>query len=165
MSYLSEAQGSRRHTTRSQTPRASASRARANTLRAALLIGTAAELAGASQSHPFTWLADLLVALALGALIAIVAIQPLPHSTPAIVARRPRGHDSSTEGRRWGRLRLPWVGSLGATAGWELFCYTASPRLAHPTLSSMLDGLDGSPVGRASAFAGWALLGWYLVTR
>ncbi|HEX6395042.1 MAG TPA: hypothetical protein VFZ97_16535 [Acidimicrobiales bacterium] len=115
------------------------------------------------RSKPFTWSADLVVALALCALIATVAIQRLSHSTPAIVARRSRGHEASTDGRR--RRWLLWVAPLGATAGWELFCYTASPRLAHPTLSSVLDGVDGSPAGRASAFAGWALLGWYLVTR
>ena len=60
------------------------------------------------------------------------------------------------------RLALVWAVAAVVITGWELFCYLAAPRSAHPTLSSLLDTLDASHGGKALAFALWLGLGWAL---
>jgi hypothetical protein len=50
-------------------------------------------------------------------------------------------------------------------AGWELYTYASAPRVAHPTLSTLIDLATSTQTGKAVSFAAWLLLGWYLVMR
>jgi hypothetical protein len=132
----------------------------------AVLGGAAvAEVTAASFARPFTWLADCVVSIAIGGLLAIVVTQRLAHPLPLGVARQRRPTSPSGENRLSGRRWAFWMGTITAAIAWELYSYAASPRGAHPTVSSMLDAFDTSHLGRAIAFAGWLTLGWYVATR
>jgi len=69
--------------------------------------------------------------------------------------------DGPGRGWRWVVVVAPLV----AVAAWELLCFAHGDRAAWPTLSSLLDDVDGSPLGRAATCAVWLGLGWTLVTR
>jgi len=125
----------------------------------------------AAFTRPFTWQADVVTAVALAALVAVVVVQ-LVGPVPAAFARRgPASAPVRRAGHRFGAHRYgpgrwaPWLVVLALVAGWELYCYFASPRVAHPTLSSLLDMATASDLGRGVAFAVWLALGAYLVTR
>jgi hypothetical protein len=123
------------------------------------------EVAAASFARPFTWLADCVVAIAIGGLLAIVITQCLVHPVPLSLARQ-RRPTPPARGNRLSRRRWAlWVGTISTAIAWELYCYAALPRSAHPTVSSMLDAFDSSDLGRAIAFAGWLTFGWYVATR
>jgi hypothetical protein len=55
-----------------------------------------------------------------------------------------------------------WAVLVGALAVWELAAYVASPRQAHPTLSSISDNVTSGHPTRALVFAVWVVLGWIL---
>ncbi|MDA8343455.1 MAG: hypothetical protein M0007_14720 [Actinomycetota bacterium] len=116
----------------------------------------------AAFTRPFTLAAGITVTLAYAGLAATLVAQRRVGTMPRMVARRPPVDGGP---RRFGRRWLVWAVSLGSVAAFELASYLQGPRAAHPTLSAMLDGLDATPAGRGAAFAAWALLGWYLVTR
>ncbi len=68
-------------------------------------------------------------------------------------------------GYRWGWRWALVVAPLLVTVAWELLCFAHGDRAAWPTLSSLLDDVDASPLGRGVACAAWLGLGWALVTR
>ena len=132
---------------------------------AVVVAAIAAEVLLASRARPFTWTADVVTAIALLTLVGVVILQyRLGRVAPRIIARRSTV-DLSGEGHRWGLRWTIWIAPVVGLAVWEVFSYLGSPRTAHPTMSSMLDTLTASQVGRGSAFILWLILGWYLVTR
>ena len=116
----------------------------------------------AAFTRPFTLAAGVTVILAYAGLAAVLVAQRRAGPVPDVVVRRPSAAGGP---RRFGRRWLVWAVSLGSVAAFELASYLQGPRAAHPTLSAMLDSLDATHAGRGAAFAAWALLGWYLVTR
>jgi hypothetical protein len=58
-----------------------------------------------------------------------------------------------------------WAALTAVLTGWELAAYIASPRHAHPTLSSISDDITSGHPARAFVFALWLLLGWGLFLR
>jgi hypothetical protein len=66
---------------------------------------------------------------------------------------------------RWGRRWSPWVALTAVVTSWELYCLANLPRTQHPTLSSLIDLLDSTWVGKSAAFVSWLALGWFLVAR
>lgn len=122
-------------------------------------MAAAAGLAGlAGVTRPFTAASDAVVATALaGALVGIGAQSA--GRAPAWIARRP-GAWRRPAAALWG-----WALVAAAVAAWEVGSFLATPRAAHPTISSMLDAVDRNPTGRGLAFAAWLALGWFLVTR
>ena len=128
---------------------------------AAALAVTALSVA-AAFTRPFTLAAGVTVTLAYAGLAVALVAQRRPGPVPGLLARRP---PVAGVPRRFGRRWLAWAVSLGSVAAFELATYLQGPRGAHPTLSAMLDSLDATHAGRGAAFAAWALLGWYLVTR
>jgi hypothetical protein len=62
---------------------------------------------------------------------------------------------------RWG----VWIAPIAAITGWELYCLVNLPRAAHPTLSSLLDIVDASRLGKSVVYLLWLALGWILVTK
>jgi hypothetical protein len=114
----------------------------------------------ASTTDPFTTGADIVATLGF---IAVVVALPL---------RSARAPTDGADG--WGthvdeapRWRWRWavvVAPLVLAVAWELFCFAHGPRDAYPTLSSILDGVDASRLGKGISFAAWLGLGWALVT-
>jgi hypothetical protein len=111
----------------------------------------------ASFTDPFTLGADVVVALPLA--LAVVAMVVRSRSP------RPRAADRPGRAARWSPGSLAWAGLAAAAIGWELFCFTAEPRSAHPTLSSLMDMADATRWGKVSLFAAWMALGIYLVLQ
>lgn len=133
-------------------------------LGAVVLIGAGIEIAGAAITRPFTWPADLVVGIPILVLAATAVAQRARWVSPLVVRRGSEdlgAERKHSRGRRW----LLWIAPLVSVTIWELFSYAASPRSAHPTISSLLDSFDGQAWGRASAFGAWMALGCYLVTR
>lgn len=125
---------------------------------AALGLGYAAL---ASLTRPFTWGADIVtsVPLVVAALVTIWSSATTNGADPVhpeAIGARDLGVGGS---RRW----VVWLGPILAVTGWELYCFFSLPRAAHPTLSSLLDILDATRVGKTVAFASWLVLGWFLV--
>jgi len=58
-----------------------------------------------------------------------------------------------------------WTAAGAAVTAWELFCLFHAPRARYPTLSSLIDMLDSTRVGKAIAFAAWLALGRFLAGR
>jgi hypothetical protein len=115
----------------------------------------------ASLTHPFTWGADIVtsVPLVAAALITVWSSATTKGADPVQLQAPGHRHPAKAGSRRW----VVWLGPILAVAGWELYCFVSLPRGAHPTLSSLLDILDSTRVGKTVAFASWLALGWLLV--
>jgi len=115
-----------------------------------------------SLTHPFTWAADVAVAVPL-AVVAAVTIRG------DLRAGRSRGERSEggdgQRGRRLGRRWPVWMAPVLVVAGWELYCLVSLPRVEHPTLSSLIDLLDATRPGKTVGVVAWLGLGWFLVSR
>lgn len=113
-------------------------------------------------TRPFTPAADALAAVGLAAGVAgltlrLVAARPAPAGPEAGGPR-----DASPPAGR-SRTVLPWVALLAVVVAWELFCYVAGPRVAHPTLSSLSDLAARYQWLKALMVLAWLWLGWELV--
>lgn len=115
-----------------------------------------------SFTHPFTWAADVVTALPL-LVVAAVTVR----TRPPIRRRRHRAATGSGARPRPGSSSraLVWLAPLVAVTGWELYCFVSTPRVEHPTLSSLIDLLDATRPGKFVAGAAWLGLGWFLVSR
>ncbi len=60
---------------------------------------------------------------------------------------------------------MVWIVATVVITCWELYCFASTSRSEHPTLSSMLDTLESTHIGKSLAFALWLALGAYLVVR
>jgi FtsH-binding integral membrane protein len=96
----------------------------------------------------FTWPALVLTAIAGLAVLVLAARRPEPEGTASA-----------------GRGIVLWAVLTAAVIAWELVVYLQSPRDAHPTISSMLDALEGHRPLRAVLFIGWIALGRELSRR
>jgi hypothetical protein len=119
---------------------------------AALLLGAAYAVAVAATT-PFSWQADLLTALPIGA-VAIAVVVRWPLRTRS----RPRGVAGGARSPF-----APWVALLGAVVAWELVQYAFADRAQHPTLSSMADAVDRNVVLKAVVIFLWLCLGAAIV--
>jgi hypothetical protein len=128
-----------------------------------LLVALGAALSvGAAYTRPFTDGADVIVSLVLVAMVLVLPIQRRIGRAFPLLGRRPvRDVFIPFSPHRW----LPWAFAGLVAVGWELGSLFSLPRSSHPTISSMLDAVDGSHFGRGVAFAAWLAFGWYLVTR
>lgn len=128
----------------------------------ALVALGAALSVGAASTRPFTDGADVIVSLALVAMVLVLPIHRRIGRALPLLERRPvRDVFIPFSPRRW----LPWASAAVVALGWELGSLFSLPRSSHPTISSMLDSVDGSHLGRGIAFAAWLAFGRYLVTR
>jgi hypothetical protein len=115
----------------------------------------------ASRSRPFTWAADVVTAVPIVA--AASATLWANRNRAARIAGQRAGAVSHQP--RWDRRWLTWVALSAVVTSWELYCFANLPRAQHPTLSSLIDLLDSTWVGKSVAFASWLALGWFLVAR
>jgi uncharacterized membrane protein YfcA len=58
-----------------------------------------------------------------------------------------------------------WVTLFGVLLVWELISYRLSPRVDHPTLSSIADAVMSTHPGRFVMFAAWLAAGYWLFRR
>jgi hypothetical protein len=127
----------------------------------AVVAAAVAYAVAASYTRPFTAGADTVTAIPSAvAAIAVAArmrTAQVSDSTPS--ERDPEPPTGST---RWSRL---WAAAVVVTLSWELYCYSSTPRSEHPTLSTLIDLLDSTRIGKITAFTLWLALGWYLVWR
>jgi hypothetical protein len=135
---------------------------RAHAGRRALVVALAAAYAlGAAATTPFTWQADLVTALPIGALaVAAVARWPArPRARPEGGVPRSVGHAARPR-----HPYLAWLVVLAAVVTWELVQYaSAGSRGLHPTLSSMADAVDRHVGPEAVVFFLWLCLGAAIV--
>ena len=106
----------------------------------------------ASALRPFTHPEAIAVAIP----IVIGGIALLRRPT------RPAGDAAATGTRRgiW-----VWRGLLGAFLVWELVSFRLSPRVDHPTISSIADAAMSTHPGRFAVFVAWLAAGYWLFTR
>lgn len=124
-------------------------------------LGTAA-----ARTTPFTPGAEATV---VAGFLVVLAVLPLRWVAGGhvVAPRGPPEPDGAVPGAgpprgwRWVVVVAPLLVALA----WELVCFVHGDRSAWPTLSSLLDGIDAAPIGRAVAGVTWLGLGWALVTR
>jgi hypothetical protein len=114
-----------------------------------------------SFTRPFTWAADVVIALPLLAAAAVTAAATWRQGRSG----SPTGPGAGTGRRsRWGGRDMIWLAPILAVVGWELYSFVSLPRSVHPTLSSLLDTFDSTHLGKTVALALWLVLGWFVVT-
>jgi hypothetical protein len=91
---------------------------------------------------------------------AVAVSIPLVVSGVALLLAR-AGDDG--EGRRRGTW--VWAALFIALVAWELVSYRLSPRVDHPTLSSIADWAMSTHPGRFGMFAAWLVVGYWLFRR
>jgi hypothetical protein len=126
----------------------------------AVIAGACGLTAAASFTTPFTFGADLIVAVTLGVMLVgqvVVEIRSrrVPTSSDATV---------TTETPRKLRSYVAWIAVFAAFTTLELFTYFEHPRAAYPTFSSLSDELSASQAGKAVLFVAWLCLGWLFLS-
>jgi hypothetical protein len=58
-----------------------------------------------------------------------------------------------------------WVVLVASLLAWELVSYRMSPRVDHPTLSSIADAVIGTHPSRFAMFVAWLAAGYWLFRR
>jgi hypothetical protein len=118
-----------------------------------------------------TWRAAAVVAVALAYSWIASGLRPFTHpeavavAVPLVVAgvamlRMRPGAGSPTHRGTW-----VWVTLFAALVAWELVSYRLSPRVDHPTLSSVADWAMSTHPGRLGMFAAWLGVGYWLFRR
>jgi hypothetical protein len=87
---------------------------------------------------------------------AVAVSIPLVVGGIAMLRMRP----DSTEVTRRGTW--VWAALFAALVAWELVSYRLSPRVDHPTLSSIADWAMSTHPGRFVMFAAWLAVGYWL---
>lgn len=129
---------------------------------AAIAATAFAYVALTSLTRPFTLEADVAIALPVVAAVPAAALRIRAGRRPGSAIRQ--AGNSKPEPKP-DRLSLTWVTMALVIAGWELYSFTSSPRSAHPTLSTLIDLLDSTRIGKFAAIALWLAGGWYLVRQ
>jgi hypothetical protein len=121
-----------------------------------------------------TWRVATVAAVVAGALVyswIASGLRPFTHPEAAAIAvplvvggiamlRVPRTGDNATRRGTW-----VWAALFGALLTWELISFRLSPRVDHPTLSSMGDWAMSAHPGRFVMFAAWLAVGYGLFRR
>ena len=113
----------------------------------AVLVGGLAYSWIASGLRPFTHPEEIAVAIPL----AVAGIAVLRVRVDAVDAAR--------------RGTWVWGALFAALVAWELVSYRLSPRVDHPTLSSIADWAMSTHPGRFGMFAAWLAVGYWLFRR
>jgi hypothetical protein len=88
----------------------------------------------------------------------------IPLTVTGIALLRPRSQvravDDETRRGTW-----VWAVLFAALVAWELISFRLSPRVDHPTLSSIADWAMSTHPGRFAMFATWLAVGYWLFRR
>lgn len=108
----------------------------------------------ASGLRPFSH--PMAVAVSIPLVLAGIAIL---RSRRRLDAARNAGEPVTRRGTR------VWLVLIVALFAWELISYRLSPRVDHPTLSSIADAVMGTHPGRFAMFVAWLAAGSWLFRR
>lgn len=118
-----------------------------------------------------SWRVVAVVAAALAYAWIAAGLRPFTHpeevavAVPLVVAgiavlRMGPGSGEPTHRGTW-----VWVALFAALVAWELISFRLSPRVDHPTLSSIADWATSTHPGRFGMFAAWLGVGYWLFRR
>jgi hypothetical protein len=112
----------------------------------------------------YAWIASGLRAFSHPEAVAVSI--PLIIAGVALLRSRHRlDEDAETGEKVTRRGSWVWVALLVVLLGWELVSYRLSPRIDHPTLSSIADATMSTHPGRFAVFAAWLAIGYWLFRR
>jgi hypothetical protein len=109
----------------------------------------------------YSWIASGLRAFTHPEAVAVSI--PLAVAGIALIRSQHRARapgDRLTGGGTW-----VWVTLLALLLAWELVSYRLSPRVDHPTLSSIADAAMSTHPGRFVVFSAWLASGYWLFRR
>jgi hypothetical protein len=109
----------------------------------------------------YSWIASGLRAFTHPEAVAVSI--PLVIAGIALIRSQPRARVAGD--RVTGRGTWVWVTLLALLLAWELISYRLSPRVDHPTLSSIADTAMSTHPGRFAVFAAWLAAGYWLFRR
>jgi hypothetical protein len=115
----------------------------------ALVAGAVTYAVAASYTRPFTVGGDTVTAVPLAVAVVVMATRMRGAGSSDIVGSA-RGREPSTGLTRWSGL---WAAVAAIAVSWELYCYWSTLRTEHPTLSTLIDLLDSTRIGKIAAFA------------
>jgi hypothetical protein len=121
----------------------------------AFVAGSLALAAAVAETHPFTTAADLFTSLGL-AYLAIEVARNLTRPVRAVEPPIPTGGPA----RSW-----PWLVLAAIVVAFELVSFFLSPRVDHPTLSSLYDSATTWHALKGVAFFTWMVGGLALCRR
>lgn len=91
---------------------------------------------------------------------------PLIVAGVALLRARHRLDEAAESGEEVARRGTwVWVTLVVVLLGWELVSFRLSPRIDHPTLSSIADAIMSTHPGRFVMFAAWLAVGYWLFRR
>jgi hypothetical protein len=112
----------------------------------------------------YSWIASGLRAFSHPEAVAVSI--PLIVAGVALLRSRHRLDEAAETGEEVTRRGTwVWVTLLVVALGWELISYRLSPRIDHPTLSSIADAIMTTHPGRFAMFAAWLGVGYWLFRR
>jgi hypothetical protein len=109
----------------------------------------------------YSWIASGLRAFTHPEAVAVSI--PLAIAGIALIRSQPRARGVGD--RVKGRGTWVWVTLLALLLVWELISYRLSPRVDHPTLSSIADAAMSTHPGRFAVFSAWLAAGYWLFRR
>ncbi len=119
-----------------------------------------------AMTDPFTIAADMLTALALAAMLTIFSVREIRSAKGRLAWQGDVDRVNCDSGtgtrRRWGWL---WAFALCIVVAFELVNLFLMPRPDHPTISSMLDGLESVRWMKGVTFFAWLALGLFITGR
>jgi len=121
----------------------------------AFVAGSVALAAAIAETRPFTATADLFTSLGL-AYLAIEVTRGLAGPAPVAPPPPPAGAAAPS----W-----PWLAVIALVVAFELVSFFLSPRVDHPTLSSLFDSATTWHALKGVAFFGWMMGGLALCRR
>jgi hypothetical protein len=124
------------------------------------VVGVAYAL-GVAFTKPFTAPADVATGIPLVIALVVTIWSSRVARVSEVISVGALETGAPPRRHRWIMAMTPIV----AAVAWELLCFFSLPRMAHPTLSSLIDILDSTRVGKTVAVALWLGLGWFLVAR
>jgi hypothetical protein len=130
------------------------------------------------RARSVSWPAVVVVAVALGYSWIASGLRPFTHpmavmvSVPLVISgiallRSRRRLDAARDAGETvvRRGTYVWVILIALLLGWELISYRMSPRVDHPTLSSIADAFMEVRPRRFALFVAWLACGYWLFRR
>ncbi len=109
-----------------------------------------------TDRQPFSRGAFVALVVAVGLLIAVAELRRARGAnSPRVVTRREPLFRSAV---------VVWTAVSVAAVAWELIALRSLPRVAHPTISSLVESAEQYHVARLALYAVWLWLGWTLAS-
>jgi hypothetical protein len=109
-----------------------------------------------ASTQPFTAGADAVTAIGIVVVLCGAIV---------VAIRRRRGTMALPRHDQLEKPWWPWALLAGLVTAWELVAYLFTPRVDHPTISSLYDSAASWSPAKGALFALWLALGTLLVAR